>query len=183
MTKGTVYPVEDLYKKQEDGRSPLPHNNRGSVGAAVKKISVNEIERYSPKGFVGEILSKELIQEALAVAKKFDRVHGSGEGAFIMIDTSAEEARKERRSKKYIAFRSNVFKRDGYKCTKCGSTKKIHAHHIVPFFLLFDEEKYDVLNATTLCRLCHRKEHKTGWKEEKYRRGIEALSLLTVEVV
>lgn len=77
-----------------------------------------------------------------------------------------------------------VYERDGFKCVKCGGNKpKLDAHHIFPLSQLVkkltegksfvsDKEKYDWLiqqpeildleltNGITLCRVCHKKEHK-----------------------
>lgn len=78
----------------------------------------------------------------------------------------------------YWNWRKSVLDRDENKCTKCGSNKKLHAHHKIflktlikqycinktiedltiedlknPFF-------YDVDNGLTLCENCHKKWHK-----------------------
>ena len=91
-----------------------------------------------------------------------------------------------RRVKKYIhrehRWYYNVYRRDGFKCTKCGSKTKIDAHHIKPIVAIIkdlcanktftsDSEKFLFLisqpeivdtkleNGMTLCRECHKKEH------------------------
>lgn len=76
-----------------------------------------------------------------------------------------------------------VYKRDKFKCTNCGSTKQIDAHHIKPLSLMIrnhlssisidsDKEKTeyivsqpdikdeDLINGITLCRNCHKEVHK-----------------------
>lgn len=92
------------------------------------------------------------------------------------------------RVKKIIHTRYNwyfrVYQRDGFKCTRCKSNKKIDAHHIEPVSLIIkrlvcgknfsnDDEKVlyltahpdiidiDLKNGLTLCRACHKKEHGT----------------------
>lgn len=49
-----------------------------------------------------------------------------------------------------------VKERDGWKCTKCGSQKNLHAHHIVPWKEK-KELRFDVNNGITVCNSCHAK--------------------------
>jgi predicted PP-loop superfamily ATPase len=49
-----------------------------------------------------------------------------------------------------------VKERDGKKCTKCGTEKGLHAHHIIPWKDK-EELRFDVKNGITLCRSCHAK--------------------------
>jgi hypothetical protein len=44
-------------------------------------------------------------------------------------------------------FRAAVLARDGHRCTRCGSTWKLAAHHVRP--------GYDVECGVTLCGRCH----------------------------
>ena len=41
----------------------------------------------------------------------------------------------------------------GYKCEKCGKTKYVQAHHIVP--RTNHALRYDIENGVALCRACH----------------------------
>lgn len=50
-----------------------------------------------------------------------------------------------------------VRQRDG-KCVKCGSTKKLHAHHIKPW-KGHEELRFDVSNGVTLYAACHQEAH------------------------
>lgn len=82
-----------------------------------------------------------------------------------------------------------VFKRDGWKCVECGSKTKIEAHHIDPVNKIikrlcesrsFDNEDdkvswlveqpelvdFELKNGKTLCRKCHKKEHKNWGSHE-----------------
>jgi len=77
-----------------------------------------------------------------------------------------------------------VYKRDKWKCQKCGDAATLDAHHIKPIVVIIkelvsnqkfmsEEEKFNWLilqpeiidknlkNGITLCRDCHKKEHKT----------------------
>jgi thymidylate synthase (FAD) len=51
-----------------------------------------------------------------------------------------------------------VHAKNGWRCTECGSNKKLEAHHIKPV-VTHPELAYDIENLTTLCRKCHRKLH------------------------
>jgi len=53
---------------------------------------------------------------------------------------------------------AEIKKRDSNKCTKCGSTRNLHAHH-----LDFDKKNDSPLNLTTLCKSCHSKLHPKGF--------------------
>lgn len=52
-----------------------------------------------------------------------------------------------------------VYKRDLYKCTICGSKKRINAHHLNSYHS-FPEERYDINNGVTLCVEHHKDFHK-----------------------
>jgi len=53
-------------------------------------------------------------------------------------------------------LRQEVFKRDGYKCTKCNSPKNLVAHHL-HYINLFNEH---INELETLCNKCHKIEHR-----------------------
>lgn len=54
-------------------------------------------------------------------------------------------------------IKREVFKKDNGMCTKCGSSKKLHYHHIKHFAR---GGKHEVDNLTLLCEDCHIEEHK-----------------------
>lgn len=74
-----------------------------------------------------------------------------------------------RRNEQYQNWRQSVYKRDYYTCQicnkKCG--KDIVAHHLKSF-CNFPEYRYDVSNGITLCRSCHKKEHKEIGLETRF---------------
>jgi predicted restriction endonuclease len=71
------------------------------------------------------------------------------------------EIMKARGSIRYKKWRSRVFRRDGYKCKKCGDDRggNLHAHHI-KFFSLYPKLRYVTNNGITLCKICHRAIHR-----------------------
>lgn len=72
------------------------------------------------------------------------------------------EEERDRNTQEYKAWRSAVYKRDGYKCAYCGSKAKLQAHHIKPW-KWYEEGRYQVDNGITLCRKCHLKAHGGCW--------------------
>jgi len=82
---------------------------------------------------------------------------------------------KIRTSHEYNEWRKSVFIRDGYKCTECGSVKRIEADHIVPFSFVVREcllmktnsGLFDISNGRTLCYECHKKTDTYGVKALK----------------
>jgi len=68
-------------------------------------------------------------------------------------------------TKKYIAWRDRVFKRDRFTCLWCGRRGgKLNAHHIKRKYN-FPRLIYKVTNGITLCKKCHDKVYK---KEDRY---------------
>lgn len=70
------------------------------------------------------------------------------------------ENHKQRTSDQYKQWRSQVFKRDGYACQKCGddSGGNLQAHHCKSWHAN-TSLRFDVDNGTTLCKACHILEH------------------------
>jgi transposase len=53
--------------------------------------------------------------------------------------------------------------RDGRRCVECGSTDRLHAHHIKRW-RDYPDLRYDTDNGVTLCHPCHEKAHGRGFK-------------------
>lgn len=79
-----------------------------------------------------------------------------------------------RNCEKYNYWKVGVFIRDDHSCQKCGSKKETEAHHIVHFNTIMinhniqtleealnTQELWNVDNGITLCKKCHKLEHKT----------------------
>lgn len=56
------------------------------------------------------------------------------------------------------AVRTAVINRDGKRCTKCGSTKRLQAHHKT--YEHHGKEHLHLGDLTTLCQPCHKAVHK-----------------------
>ena len=71
------------------------------------------------------------------------------------------EVIRSRVSKKYEVWRKEVFSRDGYACKKCGDSSggNLNAHHILGFSK-YPELRFSIDNGITLCKNCHKIEHK-----------------------
>lgn len=72
----------------------------------------------------------------------------------------------DRNSDRYKKWRTEVFKRDGFQCQKCGSKKDIQAHH-VKAWKSNQNLRYVVSNGITLCRKCHLVAHGGSWRNGK----------------
>ena len=70
-----------------------------------------------------------------------------------------------RTSPEYNDLRRKTYERDGFKCVKCEEKdiRKLNIHHIIPWV---DDASlwFEPSNVLTLCKECHKKEHKT-WPE------------------
>lgn len=64
----------------------------------------------------------------------------------------------KRDSSQYKEWRQAVYKRDNYRCVKCGSKIKLNAHH-KKSWKLYPELRYDINNGIALCEKCHIKLH------------------------
>lgn len=62
---------------------------------------------------------------------------------------------------RYKEWRLAVIEKAGGVCSKCGSSKALHAHHVEPWEDVI-ARRYDVDNGEALCAACHLKEHRAG---------------------
>ena len=68
-------------------------------------------------------------------------------------------AREER---EFDGKRETVLKRDGYRCTRCGTKKNLTVHHKDGNGRGKQEKNNVMRNLVTVCRACHSKEHTSG---------------------
>lgn len=82
------------------------------------------------------------------------------------------ERKKQRDSKQYKEWRTQVFERDDYTCQNCkarngnGKAVYLHAHHIKSFHN-FPELRFELDNGVTLCIECHKETENYGGKAKK----------------
>lgn len=81
---------------------------------------------------------------------------------------------RERTSFASKLWSKQVRERDG-KCVECGSTERLHAHHIKPW-RKFPELRYSIENGVTLCALCHQDKHRHEFPEWVTRKAPRAQS-------
>ncbi len=96
-------------------------------------------------------------------------------------ETYKEISHYLRTHEKYDEWRAKIFKRDKYECSKCGTKKNLHAHHINQLYdicdkydmnidkILNSKEFNDIDNGITLCQNCHALEHPYISRDEKGR--------------
>ena len=65
-------------------------------------------------------------------------------------------ARRARSTSRWQTVRAQAIRRDGNRCTRCGSTEKLEGHHIRP--LAKGGSAYSLDNIITLCASCHQQE-------------------------
>ena len=74
------------------------------------------------------------------------------------------------RTKRYVAWRNKVFRRDRYTCQMCGQVGgSMQAHHIAPKYK-YPAKIFELANGITLCYSCHQKVHKEDMVKELTRK-------------
>ena len=76
-----------------------------------------------------------------------------------------EERENGRNCPENYQWRKAVLDRDNDHCQKCGISKNLEAHHILPW-ALFPELRFEVENGITFCKSCHDRYHFV-WKHGK----------------
>lgn len=66
-----------------------------------------------------------------------------------------QETKKGRGCKAYKDWQFAVFKRDNFKCIRCGSGSQLEADHVQDW-VEYPELRYEVSNGRTLCHPCHK---------------------------
>lgn len=82
------------------------------------------------------------------------------------------------KSRHWEWLRWRVFKRDGFRCVKCGSKHGIQAHH------LFYRERFEDSipeDCSTLCRRCHKAAHKRKNRKPKRQRVRLPVWIITLQ--
>lgn len=134
------------------------------VGCSVRSVAL-WLERHgvkarptgAPKGHKRN--DSEVVRDKMRAAKR-DRFIGSDNPNWKGGKLWNDPERGRYRNKVWVKA---VKDRDGWCCTKCGSTDRLHAHHIKPW-RHYPDSRYDVSNGVALCHECHEKAHGRGWE-------------------
>lgn len=105
-----------------------------------------------------------------AVYERAEKI--SGENHYNWKGGSSSLNKSIRESAKLRQWALLVYKRDNYKCVKCGSNESLEAHHIIELSKIISkfnittlkeanccEKMWDISNGITLCTKCHYEEH------------------------
>lgn len=84
----------------------------------------------------------------------------------VLYQRKTKQSMKYRELKKFGGKRNLVLKRDNYKCTSCGSIKRIIVHHIDKTGCL-ENPNNDENNLITLCSSCHINTHREDLQNGK----------------
>ena len=105
------------------------------------------------------------VRGALDVLTKYEVISRTSDGRYFLNDyingnvCVVSRSIRDRGGEEYRVWRLSVFRRDDFTCQKCGKRGDWEAHHIVQW-VVSKELRYDVDNGITLCKSCHKKEHK-----------------------
>lgn len=159
MKKGYKQTVEHIAKRAKS-------RQRGSFGNCLECGSVFWIKPSVAKKGDGKFCCKQCyFQYQVGVSKGKGKAglkkekNPKWKGGITPINKLLRNSREAKE------WRLSVFKRDDWKCQKCGSRScknnyvRIEAHHIKPF-ATFPEIRFEITNGMTLCKSCHDKEPK-----------------------
>jgi 5-methylcytosine-specific restriction endonuclease McrA len=76
------------------------------------------------------------------------------------MDGKGDSYYKALRSRKWSNVRKIILKRDGWKCTACGSKKQLCVHHTFYYEKYTEPYDYPLSSLITLCEECHNNFHK-----------------------
>jgi len=134
-----------------------------------RKKAQKEIDRNGKNNyFYGKKHTKETRYKISKTKKESEKTpRGKDNKAFI--DGLGKERKQKRitfqETIEYKLFREAIFKRDKYKCTNCGSIKKLEIHHIKSY--KNNPKLRTVLsNGCILCKECHKKTNNYGRKNK-----------------
>jgi ribosomal protein S27AE len=138
--------AEALRRAARDGRSHTPEW-RAKI-KATHAIKWKNSKRRNPvrKGLKWPVERRE---------KWSQKKKGAGNNNWK--DGATKKSKLVRATWQYREWSKAVKDRDR-ECLRCGSTSKLHAHHIERF-INHPEKRFDISNGMTLCKACHHKEH------------------------
>jgi predicted restriction endonuclease len=158
---GKKMPEEACKKMSESGhKKKLSEEHKRNISESLKGRVFSE---ETIKKFIGK-------KQSLETRMKKSEAQKGNKGSNWRGGVS-EENNRIRQSIEFAEWRKAVFERDNYTCQKCGAklikskTKNIilHPHHIKSF-ADYPEFRFDVDNGITLCKDCHKNEHRRSKK-------------------
>lgn len=172
--KGVMKPNETSFKK---GHTAWNSGKKG-VYSEERLKQMSEMKKGIPAWNKGKPWSEEVklkLSKAHIGLLTKDK-HPNWQGGITKINLQI------RNSFKYSEWRKEIFERDNYTCYKCGTrTGPLNVHHILAFSAILKEYKintiedafdcnslWDVTNGITVCKLCHKKIHRSKKWSDNY---------------
>jgi hypothetical protein len=172
-------PLSDEHKRKISAKlTGKPHANRGKkFSEERRKAHSDAMKRAAKEGRTHTEAWREKIKATLAIkwanSKRRNPIlkglkwsperrqewseRKKGAGNQNWKDGATKKSKLVRATWQYREWSEAVKQRDG-QCLRCGSTEKLHAHH-VERFIKNPEKRFDLSNGITLCKACHHKEH------------------------
>lgn len=147
-----VYCSRDCYLKRTVDSITLQKQSESHKG---KKLTIQQRQKQSD-ALRGRKKTDEHVKKVVEARKRTFDIRGR----------KVDPRKRERHYTKYKLWREDVFKRDNYKCKKCGERgKELRAHHIMNY-AEYTELRFSLDNGITLCSSCHTKFHKKYGKRK-----------------
>lgn len=147
--------TRDCKSRYEDVKTFIEQNNCSLITS--KEEYINKNHKLIIKCSCGENFSTSFLNfdhENKRRCNKCSHDANSGENHVRWKGGPNSDEEKFRHSAEYAGWRKSIFKRDEYRCVRCGEEGNIHAHHILNFSDNFDL-RLEVENGITLCNQCH----------------------------
>lgn len=131
---------------------------RRSTSIKIARARPEVKERFKAYNSRPEVKARRAAARATPEARIKNSLSHGGDGDLDRID-------RKKRANDYVMrsargqWALGVKARDANRCQQCGETRWLHAHHIKPR-AMFPELELVLENGITLCKTCHRNEHR-----------------------
>jgi hypothetical protein len=140
-------------------RTPkAPPSFRGRSHTPAARAAMSAAAKARPSNRLGR---KHTQQSRNLISQRTRERAVRGPDAPGWVDGKGHERLGLRHTADLKRWRRDVYARDGYRCQHCGDARggNLHAHHIKSF-ATHPELRFDVSNGLTLCKPCHKAEHR-----------------------